>query len=222
MKQKLIYGGVFLLAFLLVTIGIFYLNSVYKNIFLLDFSQKQVLSKPQTQDSLKTQNVAIDSSKMDSTKILQANSVQPDSALLTDSTKISQVPAKDSVIQNQVVLKEEKPIVKNQPLIKPDKSTKLDKSTKTDKSIKPDTSQPKEAPVIETSYHDPKDTNYIKWTKKTAGMFESMDPKKAAKIIEKYSDNIARDIIYGMKKQKAAEILAELSPDIASRIARMP
>jgi len=190
------------LAFLLVSGGIFYLNSVYSNIFLLDFSQKQEISepKPQTKDLLKTENKGVDSSK-----ILQANNIQPDSVLQKDSSKISEIPPKDSVVREQVALKEEKPIVQNKPV------------------ITPDTSQTKvEEPVIETNYYDQTDSNYVKWTKKTAGMFEAMDPKKAAKIIERYSDNIARDIIYGMKKKKAAEILAELNPDTASRIARMP
>jgi flagellar motility protein MotE (MotC chaperone) len=59
---------------------------------------------------------------------------------------------------------------------------------------------------------------YETWLKKTSDLFASMEPKKAAKIIQNYSDNIARDIIYTMNKKKAAEILAELSPDIVTRI----
>ena len=202
MKPKLIYGAAFLLAFLLVTGGIFYLNSTYNNIFLMDFSPKQQISETKSppKDSLKTKNEAVDSSK-----ILQANNILPDSVAQVDSSKISENQPKDSVVQEQVAIKEEKAIVKNEPVIKPDSSqTKV------------------EEPVVETTYQDPKDTNYVKWAKKTAGMFEAMDPKKAAKIIERYSDNIARDIIYVMKKKKAAEILAELNPDTASRIARMP
>ena len=64
------------------------------------------------------------------------------------------------------------------------------------------------------------DSNYIIWMKQTAKMYEVMDPKKAAKIIQSYSDNIARDIIYSMKQKNAAEILSELNPDIANRITR--
>jgi flagellar motility protein MotE (MotC chaperone) len=204
-KQKLIYGGVFLLAFLLVTGGIVYMNSIYKNVFLLDFSQKHAVNKDQMQDLLKTKSVAIDSPKIDSSKIQLANNIQPDSTVQVDSASISEIAAKDSVIKDQAALKQEKAIVKKEQVTKPDSSqTKVEET------------------VIAKSYPDPKDTNYVKWAKKTAGMFEAMDPKKAAKIIEKYSDNIARDIIYGMKKKKAAEILAELNPDTASRIARMP
>jgi flagellar motility protein MotE (MotC chaperone) len=45
-----------------------------------------------------------------------------------------------------------------------------------------------------------------------------MDTKKAAKIIEGYTDNIAREILFSMKKKKAAEIISELKPEAATRI----
>jgi flagellar motility protein MotE (MotC chaperone) len=64
------------------------------------------------------------------------------------------------------------------------------------------------------------DTVYTKWTKSTASMLEAMDPRRAAKIIQNYSDNIAKDILYTMKKKKAAQILAELNPELANRITR--
>jgi Mg/Co/Ni transporter MgtE len=64
------------------------------------------------------------------------------------------------------------------------------------------------------------DSSYLIWMKQTAKLYESMDPKKAAKIIQSYSDNIARDIIYSMKQKNAAEILSELNPDTANRITR--
>jgi flagellar motility protein MotE (MotC chaperone) len=48
-----------------------------------------------------------------------------------------------------------------------------------------------------------------------------MDAKKAAKIILTYSDNIAKDIVYSMKKKKAAEILAQLNPETVNRITRV-
>jgi flagellar motility protein MotE (MotC chaperone) len=65
------------------------------------------------------------------------------------------------------------------------------------------------------------DTTYLKWTKKTAALYEAMDSKKAAKIIQNYSDNIARDILYTMKKKKAADVLANLNPETANRITRI-
>jgi len=63
---------------------------------------------------------------------------------------------------------------------------------------------------------------YKKWIAETSKFYESMESAKAAKIILKYSDNIAKDILYSMKKKKAAEILAEINPEIAKRITRVP
>jgi len=63
---------------------------------------------------------------------------------------------------------------------------------------------------------------YQNWIKTTSKLFESMESEKAAKIILKYSDNIAKDILYSMKKKKAAEILAELNPETANKITRVP
>ncbi|MDP3682477.1 MAG: hypothetical protein Q8S01_00960, partial [Ignavibacteria bacterium] len=64
------------------------------------------------------------------------------------------------------------------------------------------------------------DTAYLNWKKQTAALYELMEPKKAAKIIQNFSDNIARDILYTMKKKKAAEILAQLNPETANRITK--
>lgn len=55
--------------------------------------------------------------------------------------------------------------------------------------------------------------NYQDWISSTVKLYESMDSKSAAKIITNYSDNVARDIIYAMKKKKAAEILSNLSSE---------
>ena len=45
-----------------------------------------------------------------------------------------------------------------------------------------------------------------------------MDSKKAAKLIQNYSDNVSRDIIYTMKKKKAAEVLNAMNVETASKI----
>jgi len=54
---------------------------------------------------------------------------------------------------------------------------------------------------------------YKEWISSTVKLYESMDSKKAAKIISGYSDNVARDLIYSMKKKKAAEILSNLNSE---------
>jgi len=47
-----------------------------------------------------------------------------------------------------------------------------------------------------------------------------MEPKKAAKIIQTYSDNIARDILYNMNKKTAAKVVSEFNPETTNRIFR--
>ena len=73
---------------------------------------------------------------------------------------------------------------------------------------------------LEKDVDNQPDSLYREWTKKTAKLYEIMDPAKAAKIIQGYSDNVARDLIYSMKKNKASEILAAFSPENANRIMR--
>lgn len=85
-----------------------------------------------------------------------------------------------------------------------------------------------EAKIEEQNKKNKENTNsnsdkneYKAWLKKTSDLYASMDSKKAAKIIQNYSDNIARDLLYTMNKKKAAEILGELNPEIATRIMRV-
>jgi flagellar motility protein MotE (MotC chaperone) len=61
---------------------------------------------------------------------------------------------------------------------------------------------------------------YNDWIASTVKLYESMDSKQAAKIITNYSDNVARDIIYAMKKKKAAEILSNLNSEQIVKLTR--
>jgi flagellar motility protein MotE (MotC chaperone) len=65
-----------------------------------------------------------------------------------------------------------------------------------------------------------RDSSYTNWLKNVSKLLEQMEPSKASKIIQNYSDNVARDIIYTMNKKSAAKIVSELSPEIAQRIIR--
>lgn len=62
------------------------------------------------------------------------------------------------------------------------------------------------------------DSTYKSWLKSTVKLFNAMDPKKAAQILTHYSDNVARDIIYTMKKKNAAEILSDLDNKTAAKL----
>jgi flagellar motility protein MotE (MotC chaperone) len=72
--------------------------------------------------------------------------------------------------------------------------------------------------IAENKLNAKKDSVYQIWVRKTVKLYESMDSRKAAKIILGYSDNIARDLLLTMKKKKAADIIAEFKPEVATRI----
>lgn len=195
MKEKLIYGVIFLFVFVMVSGGIFYLNNTYKNIFAFDFSPKNApdLNK-EKKDNLAKQ----DSVKTDSTKIAQA-AVKDSSVTVNDSTNTAtstpvqatqQPKQKETEIVKKAAEPAKSPVVQQVPF-----RLNVDDKTKAKK-----------------------DSIYADWVKQTVKLYESMDSKKAAKVITGYSDNIARDILLKMKKKKAAEILAELKPQDVTRI----
>jgi flagellar motility protein MotE (MotC chaperone) len=183
MKEKIVYGLIFVFLFAVVSAGMIYFNSIYKNIFAFDFTpraQENELAKKNLAkaDSLKTDSLKVDSLKtnVDSTQVKENVST-----------------AKTDLVSNQKLETKE---------------------------------QKKEEVAVQTPFRVPvddkikakKDSIYNEWVKQTVKLYESMDSKKAAKVIVNYSDNIARDILLKMKKKKAAEILAELKPDVVTRI----
>ncbi len=65
------------------------------------------------------------------------------------------------------------------------------------------------------------DTTYQRWKKDTIKLYETMRSEQVAKVITKFSDTVARDLIYSMKKKKAAEVLALLDPETVARLTRV-
>lgn len=187
MKEKIVYGLIFILLFAIVSAGMIYFNSKYKNIFAFDFSprinEEQFKNDLAKDDSLKADTSKANSLKLDSTKIV------------TDSSKINNV--------NKNVVAETSSQLKNVSQIKEVNIASSD--------------VPFRLPTNDKTKAK-KDSIYNEWVKQTVKLYESMDSKKAAKVIVNYSDNIARDILLKMKKKKAAEILAELKPEVVSRI----
>jgi len=193
MKEKIVYGLIFVFLFAVVSAGMIYFNSIYKNIFAFDFT-------PRAQEhELAEKNLA----KADSPKT---------DPLITDTLKIDSL--KSNVDSTQV--KENVSVAQ----------TNIISNTENKKSNQILKEQKKEEVTVQTPYRVPvndkikarKDSIYNEWVKQTVKLYESMDSKKAAKVLVNYSDNIARDILLKMKKKKAAEILAELKPDVVTRI----
>jgi len=88
------------------------------------------------------------------------------------------------------------------------------KNLKTDvSSIPPSNDKPVTQNIV-------KGKEYTEWISKVTSIYAAMEPKKAAKIIQTYSDNVARDILYNMNKKTAAKVVSELSPETANRIFR--
>ncbi len=242
MKNKIIYISVFLTAFILTSGAIIYLNSRYSNIFKFDFRPAGTLStvtdtlnSPQKfpNDSLlSSKSDQIDTKKTLPSDSLRRAALEKRAAMdrqtadslytaalnkLQDSSKIEAIPEKinkaDKTLSTQQ--KTELNIKKE---ITPPEISKSDipliKTAETNEAVTGNSE-------IISNNSEKEDTLYTKWMKSTAKLYENMEPKKAAKIIASYSDNMARDIIYTMKKKKAAEVLAELNPEFASRITRM-
>jgi len=192
--MKIINILIFVGAFILVTAGLIFLNSAYTNIFRLDFSvQENTIVK----DSTKS-----DKNKKDNVIPPAADIFISDTIKSSDTLTAQVNPLVDSV---------KTPVIQKT-------TQQIPETTKQISEVKEEKLPEEKLPEIKINKET--DSTYIKWVKDTAKMFESMEPKKAAKIIANYSDDTARDIMYKMKKKKAAEILAELDPVAANRITR--
>ncbi|MEW6193523.1 MAG: hypothetical protein AB1521_00025 [Bacteroidota bacterium] len=197
MKEKLIYAVSFILAFLLVTGAMYYGASSYKNIFAFDFTPVTTENNANKPNMLKASIDPKDIAKLKNELLDSLKSFNDYQAYDTASFHLRDSSIVDSI---KILLDEVKKLKAQQttPI------TTIVPATK----VEPE-------PAEQTAKTD---TAYNKWVKNSVKLYEAMDTKKAAKIILGYSDNTARDILFSMKKKKAAEIIAELKPEIASRI----
>lgn len=207
MNEKIIYITVFLAAFGLTTGGILYLNSHYQDIFKFDFTPIETPSEYTGDNNGSGSGISSrDFAEFKTYMQREFRSEIFDSlrSLYKKSERVDTVYAKvykdslllDSLSNISRVLEETK-----------------DKLVTNQKKLY-------QAENGQNNGGRANDSSYIAWTKETAKLYESMDPKKAAKIIQSYSDNVARDILYTMRQKKAADILAELNPQTANRITR--
>ncbi len=176
MKSLITYILIFTIVFLIVTVGIYILNSKYNNVFKLDFSPPQDSLAVKT-DSLSALNDSLAVEKIDSVKILKHYS---DSLL----TELNNVKAELNSVKTKLSKKDEQ----------------IERIKKTEKTRR--------------------DSSYKAWLKTTKKLYETMDTRKAAKLLSSISDNEARDILYSMNKKKAAQILAVLTTDKVKKLTR--
>lgn len=196
MKEKIIYVVSFLLAFIMVTGLLIYLNSSYKNIFTFDFTPASQINIAENKTD---QQIQASTEQRDTTALPETPPDSMNHDLHTSNIDSASMKVKNSIAVNNsgkkiVEGKKEEPL--NTPVVQ-------------NVPIKPEPFEKNAAK---------RDSVYKLWVKSTVKLYESMDAKKAAKIILGYSDNIARDILLTMKKKRAADILAEFKPDVATRI----
>lgn len=210
MKSYILNTVPFLFAFIVVTGAIIYLNGQYNNIFQFDFSPRSQATS-QLIDSLNTHTSNNPEAKLNS------------STGKNDSLKVDEA-IKDS---GEVALKTDDNLIKGED-VKTDLKQISKKELEAQLEKKPDPEKDKIEPkfasndIIQTqeSKQQKQDSTYQNWLKKVSKLLEQMEPAKASKIIQNYSDNVARDIIYSMNKKSAAKIVSELSPEVAQRIIR--
>lgn len=197
---------IFVAAFVLTTAGLIFLNTQFMNIFKFDFR------------SVGHSSLAVSDSTLTENSTAENNTVK-DSVIVADSLK-------NAVNQNEQksdTTKIETP--KESKLAGAPVETKPQPENKTVQNNAPvQQNNAAEKPVV--SENTPPDTKkmdpaaYDKWKKNMAGILEIMDSKKASQILKTYSDNIARDLFYTMKKKKAADILSKFDQKTDSLIIR--
>lgn len=188
MKNKIIYSTIFLAAFLIVTLVIYLLNEHYTNIFRFDFSARRAVSKISSVNPKPVRG----SGKASAAGLSLSQSLQnkslPEIVTKYDTVFIAS-PLNDKLLDSLKMIR------------------KMVENIMNKRSVK-------KVAAGSSLTNKKKDEE---WLSQTAKLFESMDPKKAAKIIQKYSDNESREILYKIKRKQAAAILSELSPDAAKR-----
>lgn len=201
MKQGIIYGGTFVFAFVIVTGLLIYLNSSYENIFQFNFNPKQAVKLN-------------DSTYTDPVETVE-NEVINDSSEVKDSVLFSSLGEVETKDSTNAELKTEIKNTLPQSVEEKKLNTKIKDqvASNTQTLIQPDQN-------VQITKDLSKDQDYKEWVQKVTSIYSAMEPKKAAKIIQTYSDNVARDILYNMSKKTAAKVVSELSPETANRIFR--
>ena len=218
MKSGIILALIFVTAFMLTTVGIIYYNSQYNNIFKFDFS-------PALSEQSITQKII---AKQDSIK-----KAQNDSLKTTDSLKVSMnggSPVKDSLGLKQVNANNTKADIKENSVVEKGAAIQKDSKNAVPQNVSTATEEKqdklKDDKQLTTDVNKDLSKNmasddYKNWRKKTIAIMESMDPKKASNILKNYADNVGRDIIYTMKKKKAAEILSYLDASTVQKLTKV-
>ncbi|MFH1194284.1 MAG: hypothetical protein V1720_01150 [bacterium] len=198
MKTVLVYLLVFLLAFIATTGLVIILNSQYANVFNFDFSS------PTKEQTIEKEIVLTEEDYQKLQQYIEQNFKEG----IIDSLDRKYFTTKADTIY-QVYVKDSSLIQSLDQANQANKNLTMSLQTKS-----------QETDSMKSKLGKKQKEEYLDWLKSTVSLYEAMDVRKAAKLISNYSDNEARDIIYSMKKKKAAEILAQLSAETVQRITR--
>ncbi len=214
MKPGLLYGIIFLVAFILVTGVIYYLADTNPSMLYVS----ALHSKPAASEGADGEELAEGGSETGTFRRMLKLNGEEDEA--NKETYVETDTLDGKIIRTRVEVKHDTiyvdKLVKDPAVVDSLKATKQKvallamQNKRKDRKIKD----------LESRLQQQKDSAYTAWVKSTVKLYESMDSKKAAKLIQNFSDSEARDLIYSMKKKKAAEILSNLSVEKVTILTR--
>lgn len=199
MKGMLANLPVFVLAFILVSAAIIYMNGAYKNIWKGDFTPvgiKKVVMIPR-----------VTKIKKEEVREFLLQKIEPE--LKEHFEQYQPKKIVDTVFENIVI--DEALLDSFRVLHKKIESLREELTAQIAKAKSERKKKNKTTPVKKKV--DKKD-DY----KATAKLLESMNPQRAAKVISYYSDNKAREIIKLMKTRKAAKLMEVMDPAKIAKI----
>lgn len=207
MGSKLVYIIVFVLAFVATTGAVYFLNTRYENIFAFDFSAPKVRVLNTKPAQNKDQGAPADTAKTNSPAV-------PGKENDAESGKPS---AGEHDTHGAAANKEEEKYKKLTSELSRLKEENAQLKQVKNEIVKKD----QQISRLQSTVQIKQDSAYTKWKKEMVKIYESMDSRAVAKIIQKLPDNVARDMIFQMKKKKAAQIISLLSPEQANRLTRI-
>ena len=200
MKTILTYILVFAIAFLGTTGLVYVLNNKYENIFAFNFIETPAKIDKEKFDF---KNASIE----EYTKKIVS---EIKNELIDSLAGIKGIGGADTVYKEVVKVVPDKKLLDSLKSVSKAKEVVERNMEKTEKELQ----------ELKEALGSNNEAKYKEWISATVKLYESMDSKKAAKIITNYSDNVARDIIYAMKKKKAAEILSNLNSEQIVKLTR--
>ncbi len=195
---------VFVAAFVVTTAALIFLNTKFMNIFKFNFTPVNIamLSSAPADSTASSGQEPV---KKDSTQALDSlKSIAGNLAPKTDSLKTAAQKDNSQGANNSAPVQQQNtPNNNSQPQgAQPSADNKTVSNEKQSDPTKMDSA------------------SYENWKRSTVGILEAMDAGKASQFLRMYADNVGSDLLYSMKKKKAAEILSKFDMKKDSALVR--